>query len=149
MRGIGECFNYTFVGETTRAESFKVTDKIAFGNHEMVNDFKYLADLVEKYGDGSHFAKYTIPAPTMFCQRVILEVEKERYPNIQDLATDLIKVYQDAIEAFYNAGCRYLQLDECILSALDDPKLANILENFTGLKLTETTDLFIEVIQES
>lgn len=140
---------YDFVGETTRAESFKVTDKIAFGNHEMVNDFKYLADLVEKYGDGSQFAKYTIPAPTMFFQRVISEVEKERYPNIQDLATDLVKVYQDAIEAFYHAGCRYLQFDECILSALDDPKLANIMENFTGLKLSETTDLFIEVIQES
>ena len=32
-------------------------------------------------------------------------------------------VYNQAIHAFYEAGCRYLQLDECILSALHDPKL--------------------------
>ncbi|PID05505.1 MULTISPECIES: 5-methyltetrahydropteroyltriglutamate--homocysteine S-methyltransferase [unclassified Sporosarcina] len=140
---------YDFVGQTTRAESFKVTDKISFGNHEMVNDLKFLADLVEKYGDGSQFAKYTIPAPTMFFQRVLSEKEKEIYPNIEDLAADIIKVYQDAIQAFYDAGCRYLQFDECILSALDDPKLANIMENFTGLKLTDTTDLFVRVIKES
>src|SRR5699024_8368397 len=63
--------------------------------------------------------------------------------------TALIKVYQDAIQAFYDAGCRYLQFDECVLSALDDPKLANIMENFTGLKLTDTTELFVHVIKES
>ena len=85
----------------------------------------------------------------MFFQRVLSEKEKEIYPNIEDLAADIIKVYQDAIQAFYDAGCRYLQFDECILSALDDPKLANIMENFTGLKLTDTTDLFVGVIKES
>jgi len=140
---------YDFVGETTRAESFKVTDHIAFGKHEMVEDFKYLAELVAKYGDGSQIAKYTIPAPTMFFQRVISEQEKLIYPKVEDLATALIKVYQDAIQAFYDAGCRYLQFDECVLSALDDPKLANIMENFTGLKLTDTTELFVHVIKES
>lgn len=140
---------YDFVGQTTRAESFKVTGKIAFGKHEMVKDFKFLADLVEKYGDGSQIAKYTIPAPTMFFQRVISEKEKEIYPAIEDLAADLINVYQDAVQSFYDAGCRYLQFDECILSALDDPKLAAIMENFTGLKLTDTTDLFVKIIKES
>lgn len=140
---------YDFVGQTTRAESFKVTGKIAFGQHEMVEDFKFLADLVEKHGDGSQFAKYTIPAPTMFFQRVISDKEKEIYPDINDLARDLIKVYQDAIQAFYDAGCKYLQFDECVLSALDDPKLANIMENFTGLKLEDTTELFVNVIKEA
>src|SRR5699024_421872 len=100
----------------------KVTGKIAFGQHEMVEDFKFLADLVEKHGDGSQFAKYTIPAPTMFFQRVISDKEKEIYPDINDLARDLIKVYQDAIQAFYDAGCKYLQFDECVLSALDDDR---------------------------
>lgn len=140
---------YDFVGQTTRAESFKITGEIAFGNHEMVEDFKFLADVVEKYGDGTQFAKYTIPAPTMFFQRVISDAEKAVYPNVEALAEALIKVYQDAIQSFYDAGCRYLQFDECVLSALDDPKLANIMENFTGLKLEDTTELFVKVIKES
>lgn len=139
---------YDFVGETTRAESFAVSGPIAFGNHPMVEDFKFVKEMVEKHGDGTQIAKYPIPAPTMFFQRVISDKEKEIYPTVEALSEALINVYKDAIKAFYDAGCRYLQFDECVLSALDDPKLASIMENFTGLSFDEMTQLFVDIIKE-
>lgn len=40
------------------------------------------------------------------------------YPSLDDAAKDIVNVYQDAIQAFYEAGCRYLQLDDTSWGAL-------------------------------
>ena len=37
---------------------------------------------------------------------------KEVYPNLTEFYTDLSKTYQDAVQAFYDRGCRYLQFDD-------------------------------------
>lgn len=34
------------------------------------------------------------------------------YDDIEDYAKDIIQAYRDAIQAFYDAGVRYLQLDD-------------------------------------
>jgi 5-methyltetrahydropteroyltriglutamate--homocysteine methyltransferase len=57
--------------------------------------------------------KMTIPAPTVMHFR--LEpgaVAKEVYPNRDAIFDDLAVAYQNAIKAFYDAGCRYLQFDD-------------------------------------
>ena len=57
--------------------------------------------------------KMCIPAPTVMHFR--LEpgaVSKTAYPNRDAIFDDLAVAYQNAIKAFYDAGCRYLQFDD-------------------------------------
>ena len=68
---------YDFEGDETKPDSFEVTDELSFGNHPMINDFKYLKSLVDELGDGSQIAMYPIPSPTMFIYRQVSNKEKE------------------------------------------------------------------------
>ena len=55
----------------------------------------------------------TIPSPTVLHFR--LEpgaVDTKFYPDRDAIFDDLAKTYRQAIRAFYDAGCRYLQLDD-------------------------------------
>lgn len=58
----------------------------------------------------------TIPSPAMF--HLICCVHSESYQSIplyrneKVLFEDIVKSYQIALRAFYNAGCRYLQFDD-------------------------------------
>ena len=58
--------------------------------------------------------KMTIPSPAMLHFR--LEPAADRPPRNMPTATPsstiLAKTYQQAIRAFYDAGCRYLQFDD-------------------------------------
>jgi 5-methyltetrahydropteroyltriglutamate--homocysteine methyltransferase len=90
----------------SRAESFKIVGKIAFGDHPMVAEFSTLQQMA-----GDTLAKMTIPSPALF--HFVQDYNgNEVYPDTETLYRDIISVYQNAIQAFYDAGCRYLQLDD-------------------------------------
>ncbi|KWX81145.1 5-methyltetrahydropteroyltriglutamate--homocysteine methyltransferase [Paenibacillus riograndensis] len=89
-----------------RAESFRIVGKIAFGDHPMVSQFVELKQMA-----GDSLAKMTIPSPALF-HFVESYNGNEVYPDREALFRDIIQVYQDAVRAFYEAGCRYLQLDD-------------------------------------
>ncbi|MHA6532044.1 5-methyltetrahydropteroyltriglutamate--homocysteine S-methyltransferase [Paenibacillus sp. BAC0078] len=89
-----------------RAESFRIAGKIAFGQHPMVGQFVELQKMA-----GDTLAKMTIPSPALF--HFVQDFNgNEIYPDRETLYRDIISVYQTAIQAFYDAGCRYLQLDD-------------------------------------
>ena len=71
---------------------------------------------------GDTLVKQTIPGPNMVTlDSVVLSAQYHENPvsaNLEDLKVDLAQTYQDAIQAFYNAGCRYLQLDDTSWGAL-------------------------------
>ena len=55
----------------------------------------------------------TIPSPTVFHYR--LEpgaVSKQAYAEADAIFDDLAAAYRKAVQAFYDAGCRYLQFDD-------------------------------------
>lgn len=89
----------------TKSRAIKVTGKLDFENHPMLDDFKYLQQAA-----GDHVAKFTIPSPSMLHFRG--EIDPSVYPDEEEFFEDLAKAYKKAIQAFYNAGCRYLQLDD-------------------------------------
>ena len=96
-----------FQGVQTKPLSIKVTKKIDFINHPMVEHFKFL----EAYTKVT--PKMTIPAPSVMHFR--LEpgaVSKDFYASRDTIFDDLAIAYQKAIKAFYAAGCRYLQFDD-------------------------------------
>ncbi|ASN06721.1 5-methyltetrahydropteroyltriglutamate--homocysteine S-methyltransferase [Virgibacillus necropolis] len=94
-----------FHGTKTKAHAVKVTGKIDFKNHPMLEHYKFLHNIA-----GSHTAKMTIPSPNMLYFRA--KIENELYQDQNQLFHDLTQAYQKAIQAFYDAGCRYLQLDD-------------------------------------
>jgi 5-methyltetrahydropteroyltriglutamate--homocysteine methyltransferase len=96
-----------FQGVQTKPRSIKVTGKIGFSNHPMVDHFKFLKAHTKVT------PKMTIPSPGVMHFR--LEpgaVTKSAYRDRDAIFDDLALTYQKAIKAFYDAGCRYLQLDD-------------------------------------
>ncbi|QQE79316.1 5-methyltetrahydropteroyltriglutamate--homocysteine S-methyltransferase [Alicyclobacillus sp. SO9] len=94
-----------FHNQQTKSHAIKVVGKLDFTTHPMIEDFKFLNGIA-----GSHTAKMTIPSPSMLHLRGTLDTDL--YQNEDDLFQDLAQTYKKAIGAFYDAGCRYLQLDD-------------------------------------
>jgi methionine synthase II (cobalamin-independent) len=96
-----------FQGVQTRARVLKITGKIGFSNHPMIEHFKFLKAHTKV------MPKMTIPSPGVMHFRLEPNaVNKDAYPNRDAIFDDLAVTYQKAIKAFYDAGCRYLQLDD-------------------------------------
>jgi 5-methyltetrahydropteroyltriglutamate--homocysteine methyltransferase len=96
-----------FQGKETRPESIRITGKIAFGAHPMLEHFKYLK------AHAKVTPKMTIPSPSVLHFRLEPKaVASSAYPDRDAIFDDLAKAYQQAVRAFYDAGCRYLQFDD-------------------------------------
>jgi len=96
-----------FQGVQTRPRVIRITGKIGFSGHPMIEHFKFLKAHTKVV------PKMTIPAPSVLHFR--LEpgaVSKDAYANRDLIFDDLAVAYQKAIKAFYDAGCRYLQFDD-------------------------------------
>lgn len=89
----------------TKSLAIKVTGKLDFTDHPMLQHFTYLNSVV---GDAT--AKMTIPSPSMLHFRGT--IEQGVYDDEAEFFHDLALTYKKAIRAFYDAGCRYLQLDD-------------------------------------
>jgi len=105
-----------FHGVQTKAETIRIDGRVAFANHPMLEHFRFLKMHT------SLMPKMTIPAPsTLHFRQGRAAISKEVYPDFDEFFDDLAKAYQAAIRAFYEAGCRYLQLDDTAWSMLCDP----------------------------
>jgi len=96
-----------FQGVQSKPQSIRITGKIGFSNHPMVEHFKFLKAHTRVT------PKMTIPSPSVMHFR--LEpgaVAKSAYPDRDAIFDDLAVAYQKAVRAFYDAGCRYLQWDD-------------------------------------
>ncbi|MBN1084890.1 cobalamin-independent methionine synthase II family protein [Erwinia aphidicola] len=109
-----------FNGVQTKARGVKVTGKLGFSNHPMLEDFRFLKSI-----SGDAVAKMTIPSPSVLHFRGGRKmIDAQVYPTLDAYFDDLAQTYRDAIKAFYDAGCRYLQLDDTVWAYLcsDDQK---------------------------
>lgn len=103
-----------FSGIQTKAQSVRVTGKVAFGDHPMLEDFRFLKSI-----SGNAEPKMTIPSPSVLHFRGgAAAIDRTVYPNLNDYFADLAVTWRDAIRAFYDAGCRYLQLDDTVWAYL-------------------------------
>jgi 5-methyltetrahydropteroyltriglutamate--homocysteine methyltransferase len=109
-------------GIETQAKGLRVTRKLGFSSHPMIDHFRFLREHTRAT------PKMTIPSPSVLHFRggrraVSLDV----YPDMEDFYRDLGLAYAGAVQAFADAGCRYLQLDEVNLAYLCDPGQRQIL----------------------
>jgi 5-methyltetrahydropteroyltriglutamate--homocysteine methyltransferase len=103
-----------FNGVQTKAHSVRVVGKLGFGEHPMLEDFRYLKSI-----SGSAVPKMTIPSPSVLHFRGGRNaIDSAVYPDLKEYFDDLATTWRDAIHAFYAAGCRYLQLDDTVWAYL-------------------------------
>ncbi|MGH9639729.1 MAG: 5-methyltetrahydropteroyltriglutamate--homocysteine S-methyltransferase, partial [Bryobacteraceae bacterium] len=105
-----------FHGVQTKHEGIRIASKLEFSGHPMVEHFKFLK------AHARVTAKMTIPAPsTLHFRQGRNLISKEIYPSLEPFFADLAAAYRAAIRAFYDAGCRYLQLDDTAWAMVCDP----------------------------
>jgi 5-methyltetrahydropteroyltriglutamate--homocysteine methyltransferase len=85
-----------------------------------VDDFKALKPIADKAG---LTPKQPIPSPTLVHFRGgRAAIDSKVYSHIDAFFSGLTAVYREEIAALYEAGCRYIQIDETNLPFLCDPK---------------------------
>jgi 5-methyltetrahydropteroyltriglutamate--homocysteine methyltransferase len=96
-----------FQGTQSRPRSLRVTGKIGFSGHPMIEHFKFLK------AHARVTPKMTIPSPAVFHFRLEPDaITTKDYADRDAIFADLAKAYRQAVRAFYDAGCRYLQFDD-------------------------------------
>ena len=106
-----------FHGVDTKMESVRTSGKLGFSGHQHIEDFKFLKAHCKVT------PKMTIPAPgVLHFRQGRVSVSKEVYPNLDNFFADLAQTYKTAVQAFYDAGCRYLQLDDTTWAMMCDAK---------------------------
>ncbi len=104
-----------FKGVETKAEAIKIAGKVDFAGHPHIEHFKFLKAHCKTT------PKMTIPAPSTFHFRQgRAMVSKEAYPDLDAFFHDIGQTWRKAIRAFYDAGCRYLQLDDTAWAMMCD-----------------------------
>ena len=112
-------FESTGFGVKTKALGTYVSSTLDFDPaHPFLDHFRF----TQEQAGADATAKQTIPGPNMiYLDAVILSKQYAAHPVYRDhdaFVADLARTYQDAIQAFYDAGCRYLQLDDTSWGAL-------------------------------
>jgi len=115
LKGLDGVEGYTtqqgiqFQGMQTRAEGIKVTGKLGFSAHPMLEHFRYLK------AQARAVPKMAIPSPSVLHFRGgRAGISKDVYPDLDVFFDDLARAYARAVQAFAEAGCRYLQLDDTV-----------------------------------
>ncbi|WEG12829.1 5-methyltetrahydropteroyltriglutamate--homocysteine S-methyltransferase [Pullulanibacillus sp. KACC 23026] len=104
-------------GETERYD-IRVSGKVSFNpDHPFIKDFIEFQKIVA----GRAVAKQTIPSPNQLFNKGVRN--KAIYPDIEAYADDVIQTYRDVVQAFYKAGCRYLQFDDVYIAGLSAPDI--------------------------
>jgi 5-methyltetrahydropteroyltriglutamate--homocysteine methyltransferase len=96
-----------FQGVQTKHLSPHVTGKLGFSRHPMLEHFKFLKAHTRAA------PKMTIPSPAILHFRLEPNaVLTKEYADRDAIFDDLARTYREAVRAFYDAGCRYLQFDD-------------------------------------
>ena len=99
----------------------RVIDKVRHVKDIQKADFEYLKSQIAP----GMTPKVTIPSPTMLHFRGgRAGISKEAYPELEPtFYDDVAKAYGDELKSLYDAGCRYVQMDDTNLAYLCDEKM--------------------------
>lgn len=107
-----------FAGIKLRPVFPTITGKLDFpDDHPMLDHFKFVA------ANTGVVPKISIPGPTCCHFRTApSDIAPDEYKDTDVLFADIAATYKKAVRAFYDAGCRYLQMDDIFFAYLCDPK---------------------------
>jgi 5-methyltetrahydropteroyltriglutamate--homocysteine methyltransferase len=104
------------VGEKRPIAGIKITGKISPRDSGMTVAFKFLRSITKKP------VKATIPGPPIVHFLRDANFVPMVYKDIDEFWDDLVNAYRAEIKKLAEAGCRYVQIDECMLPYLCDPR---------------------------
>jgi len=108
-----ETYSTQFKAHMHRPVTLEIIDKIQWPNvHPFLEHYKRLHAEANGYP-----VKFTIPSPSMLHLITCVRTAEPKLPpvyadNQEQLFADLTAAYIQAVQAFYNLGCRILQLDD-------------------------------------
>ena len=94
-----------------------VKSKIRRRNPSMLEHFKFLKSVAKRT------PKFTMPSPAMLHARGDRASLRKTYPDLDEFWADLTQAYREEIADLYQAGCRYLQIDDTTIAMWGDPKV--------------------------
>jgi 5-methyltetrahydropteroyltriglutamate--homocysteine methyltransferase len=99
----------------------RVIDKVRHVKDIQRADFEYLRSQVA----AGLSPKVTIPSPTMLHFRGgRAGISRQHYPELEpDFYEDVAQAYGDELKSLYDAGCRYVQMDDTNLAYLCDERM--------------------------
>lgn len=130
----------------------RVIDRVSFNKeHSFLNDFAFLKDKLAN--DESVIAKTSIPSPNMILRQELLANDDTSrihsiYPDLVDFYHDLAQTYKEAIKAYYDKGCRYLQFDDTNWAFLADADKRKALQE-QGIDPKKVARICAEIINEA
>jgi methionine synthase II (cobalamin-independent) len=120
-----------FHGVQTKSEGLTITGKLGFpADHPMLGHFRFLKAHTKAT------PKMCIPAPSVLHFRLPKDgIDKRFYPDLDGFFRDLGQTYKQAVRAFYDAGCRYLQFDDTVWAYLcSQAELASARERMSNVE---------------
>jgi 5-methyltetrahydropteroyltriglutamate--homocysteine methyltransferase len=102
----------------------RVVDKVRHAKDIQRADFEYLKSQVELHAPGCT-PKVTIPSPTMLHFRGgRAGISREAYPELDPVFyDDVAAAYGAELRSLFDAGCRYVQMDDTNMAYLCDEKM--------------------------
>src|SRR5713226_140983 len=94
-----------------------IAGKIRRTKPSMLDHFKFLKSVAKA------MPKFTIPSPAVLHGRADRASLKKIYPDLDEFWADLTQAYREEIRDLYDAGCRYLQIDDTTIAMWGDPKV--------------------------
>lgn len=138
---------YQFNGAESRPETARLTGKISYSNHPFVAHYEFLKGAAGE----DVVARQSIPAAAQFLFELDRAENKEStnefYPNREELISDIAKAYKASILAFYAAGCRSIQIDDCTWGALCDEQFIAFM-NQVGVNVAEYANELAKLNEE-
>lgn len=111
-----------FAGVKLRPIYPVITSKLDFpDDHPMLEHYRFVAAQASSIGGVE--AKISIPGPSCCHFRTeIKSAAPAEYKDAEVLFADIAAAYKKAVRKFYEAGCRYLQMDDIFFAYLCDEK---------------------------
>ncbi len=120
-----------------------ISGKIRRPKPSMLSHFQFLKSTIRK---GT--AKFTMPSPAMLHARADRASLKKTYPDLDEFWADLTKAYREEIADLYEAGCRYLQIDDTTIAMMGDPKVQEQFRKL-GDEPKKDTAMYAEAINQA
>jgi 5-methyltetrahydropteroyltriglutamate--homocysteine methyltransferase len=111
-------FDTKFKGADPKPPTMFVTGRLRRTKPSMVSHFQFLKNTVKK---GT--PKFTMPSPAMLHARGDRDSIRKAYPDAKQFWADLTQCYREELADLYQAGCRYVQLDDTTIAMFGDPKV--------------------------
>ncbi|MBW8637444.1 5-methyltetrahydropteroyltriglutamate--homocysteine S-methyltransferase [Hoeflea sp. WL0058] len=107
-----------FAGVKLRPIFPTISGKLDFpDDHSMLEHFRFVA------ANTNVVPKISIPGPSCCHFRTApADIKPAEYKDADVLFGDIAATYRKAVHSFYDAGCRYLQMDDIFFAYLCDPK---------------------------